>query len=106
MTLIKLVNELERRNVKLSLAGDKLRLEAPAGVLAPELKRAISKHKDELVKLLSGNGQYTATIWPGIVVRIYPRPKGCVEAGHCVNLLCDYYPHKPSWCRQRVSMND
>jgi len=42
-TLDLLVAELKRLNVKLSLAGDKLRLEAPAGTLTPKLKEALVK---------------------------------------------------------------
>ena len=37
MNTLDLLAELEERNVKVSLAGDKLRLEAPAGTLTPKL---------------------------------------------------------------------
>ena len=104
MTSLDLLTELDRLNVKVSLAGDKLRIEAPAGALTPGLKKLIIERKAELVKLLSGNKQQTVSIWPGIIVRIYQRPKECVEAGQCVYFPCDYYPFKPGWCRQRVSM--
>ena len=40
MNTLDLLAELEERNVKVFLAGDKLRLEAPAGVLTPELREA------------------------------------------------------------------
>ena len=49
MTLLGLLVELKRLNVKLSLAGDKLRLEAPAGVLTPEMKEAIRQYKPALI---------------------------------------------------------
>ena len=52
MNTLDLLAELKRLNVKLSLAGDKLRLEAPAGVLTPELKEAVSQQKPALVALL------------------------------------------------------
>ncbi len=54
MNTLDLLAELKRLNVKVSLAGDKLRLEAPAGVLTPASKEAIAKHKVVLVALLSG----------------------------------------------------
>ncbi len=52
MTPLDLLAELERRNVKLTLAGDKLRLDAPAGVLTPELKDAVRRQKPALIALL------------------------------------------------------
>jgi hypothetical protein len=41
MTLLGLLAELEERNVKVFLAGDKLRLEAPTGILAKELLNVV-----------------------------------------------------------------
>lgn len=52
MTPLDLLAELERLNVKLTLAGDKLRLEAPAGVLTPELKETVRRQKPALIALL------------------------------------------------------
>lgn len=52
MTPLDLLAELERRNVKLTLAGNKLRLEAPAGVLTPELKETVRRQKPTLIALL------------------------------------------------------
>lgn len=52
MTPLDLLAELERRNVKLTLSGDKLRLNAPAGVLTPELKEAVRRQKPALIALL------------------------------------------------------
>lgn len=57
MTSLDLLAELRKRNVKISLAGDKLRLEAPAGALTPELKKAIAEHKAGLVELLLSNAK-------------------------------------------------
>jgi hypothetical protein len=53
MNFLELISELKQLNVKVTLAGDKLRLDAPAGVLTPALKEAITKHKDELVNHLT-----------------------------------------------------
>jgi hypothetical protein len=52
MTPQALLDELERLNVKLTLNGDKLQLEAPAGVLTPDLREKIRQHKPELITLL------------------------------------------------------
>lgn len=52
-TAIELLNKLERCNIRVSLAGDKLRLEAPTGTLTPALKEAIAERKAELIRLLS-----------------------------------------------------
>lgn len=105
MTPQALLTELERLNVKVSLAGDRLRLEAPAGVLTPALKETIAKHKPELTALLQGQA-HEETIWPGNVVRVYPMRQSCRQAGHCLSLTketdCDLYPMRPGWCRERV----
>lgn len=47
-----LLSELNRLNVRLVLAGDKLQIKAPAGVLTPELRRELQENKTELVELL------------------------------------------------------
>lgn len=52
MTPAELLAELERLNVKVTLAGDKLCFEAPAGVLSPELKETIAQHKQSLIEEL------------------------------------------------------
>lgn len=52
MTLQELLAELNRLDVNLSLAGDKLHVEAPRGVLTDDLKEAMRQHKAELVALL------------------------------------------------------
>ena len=54
MNTLDFLAKLERLNVKLSLAGYRLRLEAPAGTLTPKLKEALVKHKPALMSLLSG----------------------------------------------------
>ena len=49
MTPDALLDKLERLNVKVTINGDKLRLEAPAGVLTPEMKEAIRQYKPALI---------------------------------------------------------
>jgi amino acid adenylation domain-containing protein len=43
---------LRRLDVRLSVVGERLRCDAPRGVLTPELRTALARHKAELLKLL------------------------------------------------------
>lgn len=52
MTIETLLVELNRRDIKLFLAGGKLRLEAPVGALTPELKEAVRQNKTALLMKL------------------------------------------------------
>jgi len=52
MTPNALLDKLRQLNVKVTLNGDKLRLDAPKGVLTPELKEAVSQQKPALIALL------------------------------------------------------
>ncbi|MBU4532294.1 MAG: hypothetical protein KJ650_01405 [Firmicutes bacterium] len=113
MTPAELITELELRNIKVSLAGDKLRLEAPAGVLTPALKEAIAKHKPELIAILSGRG-YEEVFWPGVKSKVYRARQACLEAGHCcwvsetdcnLYLLTDDEGMPTGHCRERVGTN-
>jgi len=111
MTPIDLLAELERLNVKVSLAGDKLRLEAPAGVLTPELKEALRQHKAALIALLSGR-PVEMVFWPGVKLNVYRARQTCLEAEGCLQWSreadCDLFPLTWcwGWCRERVSAND
>ncbi len=127
MTPTNLLTELERRNVKVSLAGDKLRVEAPAGVLTPDLKEVLIKHKPLIMVLLKMNSTnpplkiakpeanqfvevQNMTAWPGIVVPIYRTRPDCMAAGRCKWLTKDDCLLAPvlkegqlsGWCRERA----
>jgi len=106
---IDLLAKLERRNVKVSLAGDKLRLEAPAGTLTLELKEALRQHKPALTALLSGR-PVEVVFWPGVTSKVYKARQTCLEAGHCLQWSretgCELYPlplHR-GWCRGRANL--
>lgn len=107
MTTLDLLAELERLNVKITLAGDRLRLEAPAGVLTPELKETIQQHKPALTALFSGQ-PVEMVFWPGVVSKVYRARQPCLEAGHCLQWNreadCDLYPITWywGWCKERV----
>lgn len=51
--VLSLLSDLERRGVSISVRGDRLRLEAAAGALAPELVAEVRRHKPELIAALS-----------------------------------------------------
>lgn len=106
MTTSELLAELERLGVTLSINGDKLRLEAPVGVLAPALKEAVLKHKQEIMALLSGDG-VEEVFWPGVKARVYRARPSCLKAGGCLREAdCDLFPLTWRWgyCRERVAL--
>lgn len=109
MTPLDLLAELRQRNVKVSLAGDKLQLKAPAGVLTPELKEALRQHKPALTVLLSGR-PVEESFWPGVKSKVYRARQPCLEVGHCLQWSretdCCLFPltWRWGWCRERVSM--
>ena len=111
MTPIDLLAELGQRNVKVFLAGDKLRLEAPAEVLTPDMKEALVKHKPALMSLLSGQ-PVEVLFWPGVKSKVYRARQPCLETEGCLQLTrevdCRLFPLTWcwGWCRERVSAND
>lgn len=111
MNTLDLLAELEERNVKVFLAGDKLRLEAPAGTLTPKLKEALVKHKPALLSLLYGQ-PVEVLFWPGVKSNVYRARQTCLEAEGCLQLTrevdCRLFPLTwcRGWCRERVSEND
>ncbi|MGE3912018.1 MAG: condensation domain-containing protein, partial [Chloroflexota bacterium] len=48
-----LLSDLRRLDVKLRLDGERLRVNAPAGTLTPELQRELGRHKADIVSLLT-----------------------------------------------------
>jgi hypothetical protein len=111
MNTLDLLAELKRLNVKLSLAGDKLRLEAPTGILAKELQGSLQQYKAELKSLLSGQ-PVEVLFWPGVKSNVYRARQTCLEAEGCLQLTrevdCRLFPLTWcwGWCRERVSAND
>ncbi len=109
MNTLDLLAELKRLNVKVFLAGDKLRLETPAGALTPKLKEALVKHKPALMSLLSGQ-PVEVLFWPGVYSWVFPARQTCLEAGGCLQLSsetdCNLFPLTWCWgfCREGVSI--
>jgi len=109
MTLPGLLAALRQLDVKVTLAGEKLRFDAPAGALTPELKQAIRQHKPNLMLLLSGQPA-EVFFWPGVYSWVFPARQTCLEAGGCLQLSsetdCNLFPLTWCWgfCRERVSI--
>lgn len=64
MTARALLADLADRDIRLSVAGDKLRINAPRGALTAELRQTLSEHKPELLEMLRQRtpGQYLASL--------------------------------------------
>jgi hypothetical protein len=52
MTASGLLSDLQARGVRLQVSGERLRIEAPSGVLTPELREILAAHKAELLGIL------------------------------------------------------
>lgn len=52
MTAATLLAELRTRGATVAAVGDRLRIEAPAGTVTPEMRAALAKHKAALLTLL------------------------------------------------------
>jgi len=65
MTGAALLMECERREIRLALAGDKLRVDAPTGAVTEELRAALAREKAAIVAALQADAQARAA---GLVV--------------------------------------
>jgi hypothetical protein len=62
MTVAELLTDLYRRRVVLDVNGERLRVDAPKGILTPELRQALAKHKAKLVTYLEGLSDGRCTV--------------------------------------------
>ena len=53
MSLLELLAELRKKDINLRVAGDKLRVDAPDGVLTDDLIQVLQKRKSEIIRFLS-----------------------------------------------------
>ncbi|MCC5608951.1 amino acid adenylation domain-containing protein [Nostoc sp. CHAB 5834] len=77
MDLHSLLTNLANQGVKISANGDLLDIDAPKGVITPELRNSLAKHKAELLALLHQNGtssNYLPKIVPAPELRYEPFP--------------------------------
>lgn len=89
MTAEAILERLRSLGARLSVAGDKLRVEAPTGVLTPELRRELIEHKAELLRLLR---PFTPPVLPG--------PHGEDPLDFRRDPLTGAWVHEPSWWRR------
>ncbi|MFQ4144475.1 amino acid adenylation domain-containing protein [Chlorogloeopsis sp. ULAP02] len=103
MNLHSLLTTLADRGVKLSINNDSLLIDAPKGVLSPELRESLAKHKTDLLSLLRHNSSINTqentlpTIVPAPEQRYQPFPltdmqhafwvgrSGVIELGNVAN---------------------
>ncbi len=52
MSMAELLVELRSRGVELTAMGERLRIDAPKGVLTPEIRETLARHKAEILALL------------------------------------------------------
>lgn len=95
-----LITETQKAGIALSVAGERLRVQAPAGALTPELKAALTARKPELLAVLwrlAGMRQHTTPV---------PTAKAAQDApggpGHCFS-CGDPHEHpeaygRCAWC--------
>ncbi|AFZ17614.1 non-ribosomal peptide synthetase [Allocoleopsis franciscana] len=68
MDLHSLLTTLSNKGVKLSANGNSLEIDAPKGVITPELRNSLAEHKAEILKLLhQSNISVSSTALPTIV---------------------------------------
>jgi hypothetical protein len=84
MTLMEIVTMLRSHDVLLTACGDRLRVDAPAGVVSDEMRQAIHQHKAALLAMLTPERRiplprYPAPCW---------RCKGPSERQGLRYLLC------------------
>ncbi len=65
MTTIELIEKLHGLGVEVQAIGDRLKIDAPAGIVTPELKSVIVERKPEILEIL-------ATFRAGSIVRPVP----------------------------------
>jgi hypothetical protein len=58
MNVIKLVEYLKARDVKLSVSGGKLKYNAPQGIITPKIKDQMIQHKAEIISILDPQRQF------------------------------------------------
>lgn len=76
-----LLDELAARGVLLEVAcAERLRVDAPAGVLTPELRQTLGEHKAELLELLQAPGATCIQCGGQVAPHLSYHCQGCAEA--------------------------
>src|SRR5262245_54279288 len=74
MSVAEFVSDLKKQDVRLSVNGQRLRVNAPKGVLTDTLRAQIAERKQELLQFLSDYEQSVALIPPPILRRTSSDP--------------------------------
>ncbi len=78
MTGAALLVECERRDIRITLAGDKLRVDAPPGAVTDALRQALAREKPAIIEVLQADAQARAAglvvLEPGGVYHTAPTP--------------------------------
>jgi hypothetical protein len=72
----------------MSVEADRLRIDAPTGVLTPEVKAALIENKSEIIGLLQ--------VFTPPVIR---EPNGEDPLDYRFDLLTGEWRHEPDWCK-------
>ncbi|WP_217606651.1 condensation domain-containing protein [Chitinophaga sp. GbtcB8] len=64
MDIVYIIQQLRDVNARISVEGERLRIDAGKGAIGPELKALIQAHKDDLVKYIRGAGAGAFTAIP------------------------------------------
>src|SRR5690606_17457802 len=76
MTGAALLMECERRDIRITLAGDKLRVDAPPGAVTDALRQALAREKPAIIEVLRADDQARAAglvvLKPGAVYHTAP----------------------------------
>ena len=75
----------------MSVEADRLRIDAPTGVLTPEVKAALIENKSEIIGLLQ--------VFTPPVIR---EPNGEDPLDYRFDLLTGEWRHEPDWCKNPV----
>lgn len=74
MSAQEIITSISRLGITLSLNGDRLRVDAPKGVVTNELIRQITDHKSELLAIICGEGDIDLLTEANNVVAPVPHP--------------------------------
>lgn len=74
MNIHLLLDNLAQKGVKLAAKGNSLEVDAPKGILAPELRESLIEHKADILELLRQN-----SLNPAVLPTIVPEPDQCYE---------------------------
>src|SRR3954452_14770165 len=71
-----LLADLRRRGIQLSVAGERLSVDAPKGSVTPDLRNELTEHKSDLIRLLTEDDYEVA--WRAAFMRPQVPPRGSV----------------------------